>query len=214
MSKWDNYTIGKIPWINSRRERIKTCPFIQHACRSLRNTTILEVGGGELIEAQEIKKLRPDIYYQVVDVSKTFIDNAKGVVDSVLWGDFEKIHFDVGCFYNIIYMNHVLEHMENVSNVINKVLQLGESYHITMFKWRFYGGGLKSKWDGRNGYWSTAFNIYDIIKCFGDTVSDIYITDKDNKKYNWDVYRKKMKSVELHRDRNHYLHLEGNCELI
>jgi len=207
MGKWDNYTIGSVPWINSRRDRLKNCPFVYDVINDNDIKSVLEIGGGELVEAKRIKDVK-DCHYNVVDISKTFCHNAKKNGFNVVNADFEK--YNGGCEYDMIYANHVLEHMENVETVIKKICSIGKRYHVCMFKWRFVGNtGLTPAWEPKKGYWSTSWNIWSIISLFGDSLSDIYITDKENNRIEWDSYVETVKGMDNHRDGNHYLHLVG-----
>ena len=74
--KWNNYKIGKIPWINSRKNHLCRSEFVKYILKS-NFKNILEVGAGEVIEGQKIRKLNKDINYNILDVSDTFLENAK-----------------------------------------------------------------------------------------------------------------------------------------
>jgi len=216
MGKWDNYVIGSIPWINSRRDRLSACPFVADTIKDKTIKNIIEIGGGELIEAKEITSARNDIIYSTIDVSKTFSDYAIDNGFISINGDFQKYDFDSLNLYrditkfDMVYANHVLEHMNNVHLVIDKIKKIGKKYHVCMFKWRFVGNeNLRPEWEKVKGFWSTHFNVWKIISLFGDTLDDIYITDKKNRRTDWAEYVDTQKGIDYHRDGNHYLHLVG-----
>ena len=75
---WDKYEIGKVKFINRRREHPCRKAFVDFVSKEGFNN-ILEVGGGELIEAQSILKIKPLIKYYVVDVSKVFLKFSKSI---------------------------------------------------------------------------------------------------------------------------------------
>jgi hypothetical protein len=207
MAKWDNYKIGSVPWIESRRKRLTGVPFIEQAIKLRPGAKIIEIGGGELVEAQEILKQRPDINYMVIDISHTFCDNANKLGIKAERKNFCKMSLPEN-YCDMIYANHVLEHLENIESAIRMIIHSSRAFHLCMFKWRFKTGGILPDWCIRRGYYSTEYNIYQLLSLFGTSLKDIYTTDDMNRRTEWKHYINAHKGMDKNRN-GHYLHLVG-----
>ena len=71
-SKWNKYEIGKIHFVENTKQHPHRQDFadfvVQHA------DSVLEAGGGELIEYNLIRHRKP-VTYTIVDVSDVFLSN-------------------------------------------------------------------------------------------------------------------------------------------
>lgn len=166
--KW-NYKIGKADFINKHRNHPHidvVVDFIHNNCNS-----VIEIGPGEMLEYQRVKALR-NIDYTIVDVSDTFIANCKQKYPEVhtCQCPMEKLSYNVfNRDFDLVYAASVLEHSQDIRSNIKTLISLAETFHFVMFKWN-YEGSLNSAYHRKKKYWSTAFNIYDLmseIKSYG-----------------------------------------------
>lgn len=161
--KWDKYEIGKIPWINSRKEHPHRRYFVNYVVNNL--SSVIEVGPGEMIEYRTISA-KKSIDYAIVDVSELFIDNClknfpnvriyKMPMEDISPDKMDKV-------YDVIYVASVLEHSRDITLAIKSLMSVSKRFHFVMFKWS-YDGGLKSLYNKKKKYWSSSFNIYKLMK--------------------------------------------------
>ena len=129
-SKWNKYDIGKISWINNRKRHISRSKYIEHTLNFDFNN-ILEIGAGEVIEAQEIRNQRPDINYTVLDVSDVFLKNAKKLGFKTVKGEMHKTGFKDKEF-DLIYLSAVLEHSPDIYETIKELARVGHNFYFTI----------------------------------------------------------------------------------
>jgi len=179
--KWDQHKIGETPWIIKHNSHPHRDYFINKIINSelyskkLKITSILEIGGGELIEAKAIKDLRPDIRYCVADVSKSFLSNCrKNNICECLEASMDNLPFQEKEF-DLIYMSSVLEHTPNLEKTLKEISRISHSYFITMFKWNMSGNNLKEKyWENRK-YFSSVFSYFSLKNKLDKMSSDIFV---------------------------------------
>jgi hypothetical protein len=167
--KWNNYEIGNVPWIEKHRD---------HPCREYfvglikfnGIKSVLEIGGGECIEAVALKDR---IEYTVADVSDTFLDNAKKLGVNTIKADM--INLPSNKKYDLVHMSSVIEHSPDIVKTIENLKKVSDSYFITMFKWN-WGSNLKSKFYEDRGYFSSMFGIDAVFELFGNIEEKVVIT--------------------------------------
>ena len=74
--KWDQHDVGDVEWIRKHKTHPHRNHFIDYAIANDSITSILEIGGGELMEAKVIIKKNDNIRYTVADVSSSFLKHA------------------------------------------------------------------------------------------------------------------------------------------
>ena len=207
--KWNKYTIGEIPWINSRREHSSRAPYIKHILdNDIKN--VLEIGGGELIEAQKIREHRSDINYKILDVSVTFLKYANRKNFKCYKAEMHNTGFKNKEF-DIIYMASVLEHSPNLRKTFEELKRISKQFYFTMFKWKIKDGGLRSVYINKRKYFSTEFNINKLLKLLSEfgKVNNMFICTLDNKIVDYDEYMKFISpGINKHRNGN-YLSIKG-----
>lgn len=189
--KWDDYEIGKIPFVNKHRHNAQRRDFVEFI-KSVGAKSVLEVGAGELIEYQLIKELDMNIDYTMVDVSDKFLDNCKFRYPEVVRIRDSFDRFVVKDKRDVSYGSSILEHSENVEKTIKTILASSDRFYFAMFKWR-YDGGLKSVYHKPRKYWTTAFNIYkllDVVKKYG-FIDSVYVLTYDSKRVVFEDYERK-----------------------
>ncbi len=209
-NKWDRHKIGKTKFIEVRRKRLEGCPFIDYAINNVeKEDFVLEIGAGELIEARKIRDIRKDINYYIFDISDTFIAYARKLRFLAFKRDMNKVKCKPHRIMDLIYMNNVLEHSPDVVKTVKMLKENCKSYYITLFKWKFKTGGLKPVWCGKKGYWSNTYNIWELLSLFGDSITEMYVTDGDNNKTPWPEYVKEYADkLDINRNYN-YLNIIG-----
>lgn len=201
-SKWNKYEIGKIPWVNSRKDHLSKHKYVEYILNQ-NIDNILEVGGGEVLEAQEIRKIKPDINYTILDVSDTFLKNAKEKGFNVIKGEMNKTNFENNKF-ELVYFCSVLEHSPDLESTFKELKRISKFFYFTMFKWKFKSGGLKSHFHKKRKFFTTEFNINKLIKLienYGD-IRQLFICTLDNKVIDYYQYIKKYKKLDVHRNGN------------
>jgi len=169
--KWEKYTLGKIRFIEKTKNYIHRQDFVNFVVTN-DISSVIEIGPGEMIEYQRIKRKLPNIEYSIVEVSDLFIRNCNDRFPevSVIRSPIEEV-----CEVkkrDIVYISSVLEHSRDVSLFIKKAMELGNLFYFVMFKWT-YDGDLKSTYNKKKKYWSSLFNIYQLlseIQKYGDIV--------------------------------------------
>ncbi|MFW6130515.1 MAG: methyltransferase domain-containing protein, partial [Atribacterota bacterium] len=116
--KWEKYNIGNIKWIDSNREHFCRKHFIDYVISDSTIRSILEIGGGELIEAQKIIDLRKDISYSVVDVSSVFLSYCDKIdgIDGYC-GDMVNLPFK-NKYFDLVYGSSILEHSPDIKKTL------------------------------------------------------------------------------------------------
>jgi len=210
--KWARHDIGDIKWININRNhtcRKKFVDFILH--NDIHN--IIEIGGGELIEARSILKNNPNIKYTTIDVSKIFLDFCKKFDNiNCKYGEMTNIPFEDKSF-DLIYLSSVLEHSPNVKKTIKELSRVSSLFYINMFKWKMKSGGIRSRFSRKKNKYSASFNIDKIISVISKhgIIKSSFISSRDgddSKVILFDEYRKDNADVDFHRN-GKYLTLQG-----
>lgn len=213
-SKWNNYTPGDVSWINDRKTHPCRKLFVDYVSNISHGNrfrySVLEIGAGELLEA---KKLEYEACYVVCDISKTFLKHAShngiGTIESCM------TDIKTDKFFNIVYMCSVLEHTPNIVKTIESIKKISEKYFITLFKWTYKNVECpyQSIYHPKRGYFSTEFNINDIVRLLKEhskiefmTVTGDNIETMSYKKY-YSTLNEKQKNG-LHRNGN-YLSICG-----
>ena len=206
--KWNNYTIGKVPWINNRKNHLCREKFVDYVLNSsLKN--ILEVGAGEVIEGQRIRNLDKNINYSILDVSDTFLENAKKLGFSTFKGEMDNTPFSYKQF-DLIYLTSVLEHSPNIEKTFKEFRRISKNFYFTMFKWRMKSGGLKSSFHKKRKYFTSVFNIdklLDLLSSYG-SIKQLFVCTENGKVINFKEYREKFNKIDIHRNGN-YLSILG-----
>lgn len=164
--KWSKYKLGEIEWINKRRNHAHRSLFIESA---MSMSSIVEIGPGELIEYAELRKLNPLLRYSIVDVSDLFISNCKKNFPEVniIKSSIEELE-SYSYRHDLVYAASVLEHSRDVRSAIKNSINLADRFHFVMFKWS-YDGNLESTYRKKKKYWSTSFNIHQILEAISKT---------------------------------------------
>lgn len=168
-SKWNRYKIGKVPWIEANRYHAHRDRFVLWV-RNREVKSILEVGGGELIEAKRLKEKD----YTICDISDVFRGYAEDCGFKTI--NYSMNELEVEKKYDVIYAASVLEHSPDIIETIKRFSKASKYFYFTMFKWLTKGGGLKSRFDGN--FYSTEFDInklIDLIKRYG-IIEDLTLT--------------------------------------
>lgn len=161
--KWNQYKVGKIEWINKRRQHPHRQWFVDYIIDNA--SSVLEIGPGELIEYQKIKEQKK-IEYAIVDVSDLFLKNCSSKFPEVKTFQLpmEDLSLEkIGKLYDIVYVASVLEHSRNIKLALRSLMSVAKRFHFVMFKWS-YGGSLESVYIKKKKYWSTSFSIYELMK--------------------------------------------------
>lgn len=206
--KWNGYTVGNVSWINDRRDHLSRQEYVNYIVDS-DYTNILEIGAGEAIEAQAILQKRDDIKYNVLDVSETFLSHAKKVGLNCLQGDMH----NTGCKdkeFDLVFLSSVLEHSPDIEATFKELKRISHRFYFVLFKWKFKTGNLVSVYVKNRKYFSTVFNIKQLLKLlrvYGD-INELFICTVEGKRIPWEEYRRKC-NVDFHRNGN-YLSLVGD----
>lgn len=209
IKKWNNYKIGSVEWINKNRTHFSRVKFIDYILNS-DVKSILEIGGGELWEAQELLKSSKEINYSVADISPLFLDFANKIDGiTVYQADMVDLPFDDNQF-DMIYMNSVLEHSPDIAKTIKGFSRVSKYFYFTMFKWANVTGGLESYYKSKKHFYSTVFNInqlIELIKKYGN-IEDIFLCSPEEYISTLDDYMALHPEEDRHRDSN-YLSIVG-----
>jgi len=189
--KWNNYEIGKVAFINARREHPHRDIFVKYVIEN--HDSVVEIGAGELIEYQSIIKEKP-IKYTIVDVSDTFCDYAEKFPDVKI----EKIAMEKAKDkvekHDIVYAASVLEHTSDIYSTLDSLMSMAGEFHFVMFKWS-YSGGLDSRYHKKRKYWTTIFNINNLLSEIRKrgTIDYLNLCTKDGKVIDFKEYSKGKK---------------------
>lgn len=212
VTKWNNYKVGKVKWLDIRRDHPCREEYVNYIVgrRDIKN--ILEVGGGEMNEAHLILEKAPYILYSTVNVSDFFLDMAREVKGvKVYKADMIKLPFKEKSF-NIIYMSSVIEHSPNIYKTIKEVARVGREFYFNLFTWRMgKNGDLKSRYIRKKKYYSTPFNIFELMNLISEygVIEQKFLTGKDIGIINFnEKYFAKNGKMDIHRN-GRYLTLIG-----
>ena len=209
-TKWNKYRIGKVGWINNRKEHPARKLFLDYVEQNKSIKSILEIGGGELIEATSIKETHEDIEYTVVDVSDVFLEHCRRLSKfNCVKGDMCNLPFEDKSF-DLIFMSSVLEHSPNILKAVSEASRVANKFVFTFFKWKMLSGSLEARYNDKKKYYTTLFNIdaiLDLIESHGGKFEDKIIAYPDGQMYDFEDYRKEQ-DVDNHRNGN-YLTLFG-----
>jgi len=124
-------------------------------------------------------------------------------------GDMCELPFEDKSF-DLFFVSSVLEHSPNVSSTISEAARVSDRFVFTLFKWRMVSGSLKSNYNSKKKYYTTMFNIDDIIesiKSVGGSIDSKLISSMDGNVCDFDEYRQSFQEDE-HRNGS-YLTLIG-----
>jgi len=207
-SKWDKYEIGNIPWSTSKVDHLSKAKFAQYVEESTFNN-ILEIGCGEALEAQTIRKIRPDIDYNILDVSNTFLDNAKKLGFKTIKGEMHNTGLKDKEF-DLVYLCAILEHSPNLEKTFEELKRISNNFYFSMFKWRVAGGGLKSSFHKNREYFTSVFNINKLLSLLSNygNIEQLFICTVDGKFIDYEIYKETINKKKEHRNGN-YLSIVG-----
>jgi len=167
--KWDHYPEKNIPFIEANREALFHQLYINFIAMNPDIKSVIEVGPGQLVEYPTIKKIRPHIKYDVVEISSSFIYYCRkhypviGIIEKKI-EDYSLHMFD----YDLVRVCDVIEHTSPVQGAIRNIITCARNFHITMFKWMTGGPELHLsdiRKDSRgHTYFSTKFPLKQVMK--------------------------------------------------
>jgi ubiquinone/menaquinone biosynthesis C-methylase UbiE len=210
--KWDKHKIGDVEWIRKHKSHPHRNHFIDYAIANDSITSILEIGGGELMEAKVIIKKNDNIRYTVADVSSSFLKHAKKRGIKRVEASMHKLPFKDNQF-DLVYLSSVIEHSPDIKKTIKEICRVSKSYYITMFKWRMISGGLTPLWKDANEsasvrykerkinknmtkrYYSTYFNLPSLIELLKkhSTIEDMNVSiESDSDTMSYERYKKNI----------------------
>jgi len=207
-NKWNNYEIGNVVWINARKEHLSKIKFVEYIVSS-NYKNILEIGAGEVIEGQQIRKQRSDIKYTVLDVSDTFLRNVRELGFIGVKGEMHNTGFKDKEF-DLVYLASVIEHSPDLEKTFRELQRISSSFYITMFKWKMKTGNLEPKYIKHRKYFSTVFNInqlFDLVRKYG-IIDELFLCTLKGNVVDYDHYIKKFSKIDSHRNGN-YLSMIG-----
>ena len=159
------YRVGKIKFIETTRSNPQRKFFVDWVSDSNNIKSVLEIGPGEMIEYQMLRYLRGDIKYSITDVCSEFIRNCKERFPQV---DTYKIPAErlneLDKEFDCVYESCVFEHSPDVKAAIKNSIKLAKHFHFVFFRWRWKGGGLKSRFFEKKNLCSSTFNIWKILE--------------------------------------------------
>jgi hypothetical protein len=210
--KWDKYTVGKVKWINRNRSHPCRDMFVQNV-QDAKVTSVLEIGGGELIEARQIVAAIPGFDYHVVDLSKVFLKFCKQQTGIQCHrGDMMSLPFEDDQF-DMVYGSSILEHAPELRQVMRECARVSSRFTFNMFKWRMKGKGLDTRYVKKKQYYSTPFpidKVLDLIKSLAELETPVICGEDVCEAF--DDHRKTIGDVDEHRNGN-YLVLRGRWKV-
>ncbi len=214
--KWSQYKLGDISWIKNNQAHPHRSIFTNWVVNS-NIESVVEVGPGEMIEYRAISA-KKDIDYAIVEVAELFINNCRKSFPEVVIHESNIENLNIDNRYDVVYAASVIEHSKDVFAAIKNMMKLADRFHFVLFKWS-YDGGLKSfhktkkrKKPRRYKYWSTSFNIYqliELIKKYGTIECCSVISSKSGKLVNFDDYAAGKKG----KSRGDYLIISGKTNV-
>lgn len=200
--KWNTYKIGKVGFINARREHLSRTNYVDYIVNS-NFTNVLEIGAGEVIEAQRIREQNSSINYTILDVSNLFLKNAKKLGFNTVKGEMTNTGFEDKEF-DLVYLSAVLEHSPNIQKAMKELARISNNFYFTLFKWKMISGGLDHSYNKKSKCYSSVFNLnslLDLINKYGN-IKNMFISTLDGKYIQWDEYKKSIKDMDRHRNGN------------
>tara|TARA_Y100000034_G_scaffold92333_1_gene111564 strand:- start:12871 stop:13569 length:699 start_codon:yes stop_codon:yes gene_type:complete len=191
--KWDMHNVGEIEWVNSNASHPHRNHFVKYVLDDNSICNILEIGGGELIEAIRIVKKKKSVKYTVSDVSSSFLNYANKIkrikavcasMHDLPFGDKE---------FDLVYLSSVIEHTPSIKKTIKELSRVSGRYYLTMFKWKMKTGDLTShrmekfyktrllKIKKSIPYYSTMFNLPSVFGLLNDngSIDEINVSIND-----------------------------------
>lgn len=167
--KWDKHKVGSVKWINKHKDHPHRDRFINYVLQDPDIVDILEIGGGELIEAREIVRRDPRRRYHLCDVSESFIEfaNSLCLFENVYKMSMHDLDLPYKIF-DLVYLSSVLEHTPDISRTIRNISQCSKRFYITMFKWKEKTGDLISNFNVQKEYFSTMFNLPMVLETINE----------------------------------------------
>jgi len=160
--KWSKHKVGDVTWVNQHRRHPHRFHFIDYVKAHGDISSILEIGGGEMIEAKELIK-NESLQYTVADVSSSFLSNAKKIKKlTCVEASMHDLPF-CDKEFDLVYLSSVIEHSPDIIKTINELSRVSGGYYITMFKWMMKSGDLTSQYRSPKKYYSTMFNLPSVI---------------------------------------------------
>ncbi len=162
--KW-NYKVGSAHFINVHRNH----PHIDVAVDVMMQPhikSVIEIGPGEMLEYQRVK-CQKELDYTIIDVSDTFIEHCKEKFPEVkrIQSSIETAKIKKRA--DLVFVSSVLEHVDDISKVMPRIISMADRFHFVMFKWVYDRGGLESKFVTTKlgeKFYSTTFNIHMLLK--------------------------------------------------
>lgn len=204
--KWNKYEIGKVSWINDNRKHIVRKKFIDFIKKS-DVKSIVEIGGGELVEAQSLISYNANLNYAIVDISKVFLDYARSIKGIEVY---EGSMVDIPIYnkkFDFVYCTSVLEHSPDIHKTMEEMKRISDKFYFNMFTWKIKTGDLKSKYHRKKKYFSTVFNIdmlLDLIREHGD-IEEMTVCNKEGGEISFDKYRVKNPDIDINRNTKYLL---------
>lgn len=211
IKKWNNYNKGDIKWIDINTDHPCKKEYVEYILKNHNIKKILEIGGGDMIEAKSVLKSRPDVSYYTSNISEPFLEIARKIEKLVaVEADMISLPFD-DKYFDIVYMSSVIEHTPDIHKTIKEVSRVSNEFYFNFFKWSMKYGDLKSEYRDTKKYYSTCFSmpkLMELICEFGE-IEEAFLSGKDmDKTYFDEKYIEENKNVDIHRNGN-YLTLMG-----
>jgi len=201
-NKWNKYTVGGVKFINSRRHHRCRAEYVNRVLAS-GYETILEIGAGEAIEAQKIRKQKPDVDYVILDVSDFFLKQAEDLGFTTVKAEMTDTGF-VDKRFDLVYGCAVLEHSPDIQATIKELRRVSKNFYFTMFRWSMKSEELRHRYRKKKKFYSSTFNIYcllDLIKQYGN-IKEMFISTLDGKVIGWNEYVEGLGDTDVHRNGN------------
>ena len=161
--KWNKHKVGDVIWINKHKYHPHRQHFIDYVMANDSIVSVLEIGGGELIEARKLIKQKDKIKYTIADISESFLRNAKKIKGiTCARASMHELPFEDKQF-DLVYLSSVIEHSPDIKKTIKEICRVSKNYYITMFKWKMKSGDLISQYREKKKYYSTLFNLPSIM---------------------------------------------------
>ena len=174
--KWDSHKVGETVWINKNLDHPHRQQYIDHILKDDSIKSVLEIGGGELLEAQKILSAKPDLQYTAVDVSTSFLENCRRLSNvKCVEGSMHKLPFEDKQF-DIVVLSNVLEHSPDLLKTVDEIKRVSNRYFIIMFKWRMKTGGLTPNYSAKKKYFSTYYNMPSLLQLLTKQSSRICVS--------------------------------------
>lgn len=94
--------------------------------------SILDVPCGLCVDFDVLKKNNPQLNYQGMDITSSFVVRAKNLNIPVLQGKIQKIPFPDSSF-DIAYSRHILEHLDSYQEAIKELVRVAKKEVLVVF---------------------------------------------------------------------------------